>query len=72
MRSALTAFGRILLAFTRPNRRIARALEELVSLYKLDLQSRGVYYPQPPSKADKVEIMYGAKAPNPQQQGDWD
>ncbi len=64
------AFAKAILLLSRYFRRMAVAQEELVRLYKLDLESRGVsdirYDPtHKPTKDDMAEIMYGVKEEDP-------
>lgn len=49
---------RALLTFARPLTRIAKALEEIKDLYRLELQSQGIHALTPGLK-DEVEVAYG-------------
>jgi hypothetical protein len=44
--------------FAKSLRRIAVSLEELVSLYRMDLAARGITETNP-TVQDRVEVMYG-------------
>jgi hypothetical protein len=55
-------FFRSIYLFAKSLRRIAVALEELVSLYRMDLASRGLI-PLDTTIKDKVEVMYGYAEP---------
>lgn len=50
-------WARVLLIFARPLVRIAKALESLNELYRLDLESRGVFKPDYSIK-DPTELVY--------------
>jgi len=45
--------------------RIAKSLEEILELYRLDCQLRGIYIVKPSKNKheDEVEISYGVKEP---------
>ena len=59
---------RALLIFSRPLIRIAKALEDIRDLYRLHLQSQGIY-PLNPDLKDEVEVVYG---PQPIKSSDMD
>lgn len=64
------AFAKAILLMSRFVRRVAIALEALVRLYKLDLESRGIYDTPPikytsDSPSDMAEISYTVKDSDP-------
>lgn len=62
MKSLLQFARRAILLLTSQNRRQSKALERLVELYEMDLNSRGISTVKiNASIKDEVEIQYGSK-----------
>ena len=59
----MRAFAKAVLTLARYIRRMAVALEEIRDLYQLDLAERGLNVKRPAAPGDELEIMYGAREP---------
>lgn len=67
----MLALAKAVLLLSRSFRRIALSLERIEALYRLELQSQGIYQTDPGLK-DEVEVSYGTRITDPDNPAPWD